>query len=392
MHDHLKLILNFRQACTMNTTELKKINMKNYKINPGLYLILAILIVGCSFENSGKTIVSIKGEDFYINGKPTLEGVTWNGINMEGLIPNSRMVQGVFDDLNPETVSRWAYPDTDLWVPERNTKEFVAAMDEWFDHGLLAFTINLQGGSPEGYSRHQPWVNNGYTEKGELRTEYMARLDKILKKSDALGMVTILGLFYFGQDENLEDEAAVKNAVSNAINWVLDKGYENVIIEIANECDNGAYQQEIIQKPRIPELINLAKSINKNGKRLLIGTSFNGNRLPSDEVVKVSDFVLIHGNGVHEPARIMEMVDQTRALSSYRPMPIVFNEDDHYDFDKDMNNMIAAFSSHASWGFFDFRREGESFEEGYQSVPVDWGINSERKKAFFSLLKEITGK
>ena len=86
------------------------------------------------------------------------------------------------------------------------------------------------------------------------------------------------------------------------------------------------------------------------------------------------------------------MVDQTRALPSYRPMPIVFNEDDHYNFDMDMNNMIAAFSSHASWGFFDFRREGESFEEGYQSVPVDWNINSERKKAFFNSLKEITGK
>jgi hypothetical protein len=33
----------------------------------------------------------------------------------------------------------------------------------------------------------------------------------------------------------------------------------------------------------------------------------------------------------------------------------------------------------------------ESFECGYQSVPVDWGINSDRKKGFFKLLKEITG-
>ncbi len=367
------------------------ISMKTIKINLFFYLSLAIVIAGCSYKNSMKTNVSIKEEDFYINGKPTLEGVSWSGINMEGLIPNSRMVQGIFDDLNPETVDRWAYPDTDLWEPERNANEFVAAMDEWHNHGLLAFTINLQGGSPEGYSRHQPWINSSYTERGELRPRFMARLDKILKKSDELGMVTILGLFYFGQDENLANEEAVKNAVRNAISWVLEKGYENVIIEIANECDNAAYQQEIIQKQRIPELINLAKSIDKNGRRLLIGTSFNGNQIPSDEVVKVSDFILIHGNGVNEPARITEMVNQTRALPSYRPMPIVFNEDDHYDFDKDMNNMVAAFSSHASWGFFDFRREGESFEEGYQSVPVDWGINSDRKKAFFNALKKITG-
>ena len=46
---------------------------------------------------------------------------------------------------------------------------------------------------------------------------------------------------------------------------------------------------------------------------------------------------------------------------------------------------------YASWGFFDFRMNDEPFECGYQSVPVDWGINSARKKAFFALLKEITG-
>ena len=32
----------------------------------------------------------------------------------------------------------------------------------------------------------------------------------------------------------------------------------------------------------------------------------------------------------------------------------------------------------------------EGFAEGYQSVPVDWGISSERKKGFFGLVKEVT--
>ena len=107
-------------------------------------------------------------------------------------------------------------------------------------------------------------------------------------------------------------------------------------------------------------------------------------------VARFSDFVLIHGNGVDDPARITEMVEQVRAMKTYTQKPIVFNEDDHFDFDKPMNNMIAAFTSHASWGYFDFRRDGESFENGYQSVPVDWQISSDRKKAFFELVKEIT--
>jgi len=367
--------------------------MKYLKLSALLSLFVLITLFGCDQNyDSRSTTVTIEGENFYINNVITMHGISWKGIDMEGLIPNSRMVQGIFDDLNPETVEKWKYPDTGIWDPNRNTEEFVKAMNDWYVHGLLAFTINLQGGSPEGYSKHQPWINNSYTENGELRPEYMARLEKILDKSDELGMVTILGLFYFGQDQNLKDENAVKNAVTNAINWVLERGYGNVIIEVANECDNSNYDLDIIKKPRIPELIKLVKSIKRNGESLLVGTSFNGNQIPSNEVAKVSDFILIHGNGVNDPSRITEMIDQTRALPSYRPMPIVFNEDDHYDFDNEMNNMIAALKSHASWGYFDFRRDGEGFEDGYQSVPVDWSISSARKKAFFNLLKGISGK
>jgi hypothetical protein len=35
--------------------------------------------------------------------------------------------------------------------------------------------------------------------------------------------------------------------------------------------------------------------------------------------------------------------------------------------------------------------KGEGFDEGYQSVPVNWTISSERKKGFFRLLAGITG-
>jgi len=53
--------------------------------------------------------------------------------------------------------------------------------------------------------------------------------------------------------------------------------------------------------------------------------------------------------------------------------------------------MIAAIGEGASWGFFDYRSTRESFADGFQSLPVDWSISSARKKAFFGLLKEITG-
>lgn len=136
-----------------------------------------------------KTEVAIVGEHFFINGKPTYAGRSWNGHKIEGLLFNARMVQGIFDDLNPATVDRWKYPDTGRWDAGRNTREFVAAMPEWRRHGLLAFTINLQGGSPQGYSKEQPWHNSAISESGELRAEYMARLESIIDRADELGSV-----------------------------------------------------------------------------------------------------------------------------------------------------------------------------------------------------------
>ena len=76
---------------------------------------------------------------------------------IEGLLLNSRMIQATFDDENPETVHRWAYPDSRTWDTARNVAEFIEALPIYRDHGLLAVTLNFQGGSPEDYSEEQPY-------------------------------------------------------------------------------------------------------------------------------------------------------------------------------------------------------------------------------------------
>jgi len=337
------------------------------------------------------TVVSIKNDQFLINGKLTYEKRYWNGFKIEGLLLNSRMVQGIFDDLNPETVNNWIYPDTKKWDADRNTNEFILNMEKWHSYGLLSFTINMQGGSPQGYSSAQPWNNSAYTEDGSLRPEYLSRLERILNRADELGMVPILGLFYFGQDERLSDEKAVINAVNNVIDWLLNKNYKNILIEINNECNVNKYEHEILKPQRVHELVELVKKKEKNGFRFYVGTSYGGGFIPLPNVVRSSDFILIHGNGVSDPDNITAMVDKTRKVEGYTLKPILFNEDDHFNFDKEHNNFTAAIKNYASWGYFDYRMKDESFVDGYQSVPVDWGINSDRKIQFFNLLKEITG-
>jgi len=329
------------------------------------------------------TQVTIQGDAFLINGRPTYTGRTWDGKKIEGLLLNSRMVQGTFDDLNLETAKRWAYPDTKTWDPERNTTEFVAAMPLWRRHGLLAITLNFQGGSPEGYSKEQPWHNSAFREDGSLRPGYLARFEKILHRADQLGMVVILGLFYFGQDERLRDEGAVLAGFDHALDWLTENGYRNVLIEVNNEC-NVRYDHAILKPERVHELIARARR-----RGYLAGTSFGGGTIPSGNVVAASDFLLLHGNGVKEPEKIAEMVRKARAVPGYRPMPILFNEDDHFDFDQPTNNLVAAIGEYCSWGYFD---PGKSdYNDGYQSPPVRWDVNTPRKKGFFDMVKKITG-
>ncbi len=338
---------------------------------------------------ANRTEVSIRGEQFFLNGKPTYAGRSYKGMKIEGLLMNVRAVQATFDDLNPATRSKWAYPDTGKWDPERNLNEFLAALPEWRRHGLLAFTVNLQGGSPEGYSKTQPWENSAIDPDGNLRPAYMDRMARVLGRADELGMVAIVGYFYFGQDQRVKDEAAVRRAVTNATNWLLDTGLRNILVEIDNECNVQAYDHDILKPGRVHELIEQAKGITRGGRRLLVGTSYGGGTPAKANVVKASDFLLLHGNGADDPARIHKMIRTSREAATWRPMPVLINEDDHFRFNEPDNHMMAALAGYASWGYFD---PGKSdYVDGHQCPPVNWGINTERKRQFFTKLKEVTG-
>ena len=378
---------DFPNRSPARTLSLRIIIMKSTKLFFAVFLISLAVPHSATAAN---TTVSIVGEDFHINGKPTYAGRVWNGHRVEGLLMNSRMVQATFDDLNPETAKRWAYADTGKWDAERNVREFIAAMPEWKAHGLLAVTVNFQGGSPEGYSKTQPWLSSGFEPDGSLRPEFAARMKRVLDAADAQGMVVILGYFYFGQSPRFNGDDAVIRATDEATRWLLAGGWRNVLVEINNESSPG-YKPPILRPDRVSELIErVRKAKAADGHSLLVGTSFRGRVVPAANVIAVSDFALIHGNGARQPEQIRDLIRKTRAVPTFKPMPILINEDDHEKFDEPENNFSVTVSEHVSWGWFDYRRKGEGMNEGYQSPPVNWGLSSERKRAFFDFLAKIT--
>jgi hypothetical protein len=301
----------------------------------------------------GKTQVAIAGDDFLINGQPTYREREWQGHRIEGLLFNSRMVNATFDDLNPDTRDRWAYPDTGVWDPERNTDEFIAMLPEYRRHGVLAVTLNLQGGAPGRYVTSQPWINSAFTAYGELRPTYLGRLGRALEALDEQGMVAIVGYFYFTQDRRLLHEDDIRRGAVNATRWLLDSGHTNVIVEVANECNVPKYEHAILKPPRVHELIAQVRDFTKDGRRLPVGASFTSQMVPTDHVLEVSDLALIHGNGAREPALLADYIARVRAARAYRPMPVVVNEDNHFAFDQPENNLIVATARHVSWGYYD---------------------------------------
>jgi hypothetical protein len=345
-----------------------------------------------AFGSARETRVGIDGADFTINGTPTYEGTRFEGRSIEGLLLNARMVQALFDDENPETRDRWAYPDTGEFDPDRNVAEFVDALPAYHDHGLRAVTVNLQCGNPNGYSPEHPQVVSAYEADGSLKDAWLDRLERVLDAADEVGMVVILGLFYQGQDDRLRDDDAVRAGVENVIDWLLDREYTNVLIEINNECDalpgeGWGYERDALKPGRVHELIELVQSRERDGFSYPASTSFTGGTVPSDNVLAAADFALLHGNGVDDPWRIGEMVEETRTRPSFEEMPVVFNEDDHYDFRSHPNNMLVALQHGASWGFYDAGRN--NYRDGYQSPPVEWGINTERKREFFEYVQYV---
>ena len=112
-----------------------------------------------------------------------------------------------------------------------------------------------------------------------------------------------------------------------------------------------------------------------------------------------ADFLLPHGNRVHgpdghfqpSPHGIRLQVASWRARTGYRGQPIVYNEDDHFEFDKPDNHFVAAVESRRELGLLRLPHEPRALRG---RLPVAAGRLDDllgRKRGFFGLLKEITG-
>jgi CubicO group peptidase (beta-lactamase class C family) len=298
-----------------------------------------------------RTRVGIVGGRWHLNGK-----VTYPGARAEGLLMNVRMVNAVFEDRNR--------PDFD---PEANTDRFLARVPDYAEHGARAFTVCLQGGMP-GY---EGALNSAFDPDGSLRPAYLKRVRRVIEACDRQGVVVILGCYYQRQDQVLRDEEAVKAGLVNAVRWVKDSGFTNVVLEVANEFPHPGFDHRVLRTAEgQAELLRLAR---KTAPGLLVSTSGIGDgRLP-DAVAEASDFLLIHFNGVPLKA----IPERIRALQKFGK-PVVCNEDDKAGAEAARAAELCV-GSGASWGLMLEKRNQHS-PFMFQGAADDRAVYDELKR------------
>jgi len=362
-----------------------------------------------------QTSVSFQGTRILINGQLTYTGHK----KVEGLLFNIRTVNATFDDTLGQ-VSWWGddgsrsendYANYGQWrsleSADANTQRFIQALPSYRAWGILAVNLNFQGGHPlqqktwisegKGSAGARPnghrdfYHNSGFHADGSIDENYVQRIRAVIEACDGLGIVVILQLFYFGQDTVFPNEDAIRTAVDNAVDFVINRGYRNVLIEIANEVMKGHYHHEILKPGRVVELIERVRE--RSQGQILVSTSEAAllsqrqwTHAQIDSVFEASDFILLHGGDgidhgeVGDRTEIAKKIDfiQSRPWFEKQPRPIVFSESDgKLAFD-------TAVKRGASFGL----HSGEYFQTIW---PPKWGVWNNGILWFFHKVKDLTG-
>ncbi len=320
-----------------------------------------------------KTTLSIRGQDFLINGKLTYSEIAGSNPSAHGLLMNARFIQGIYDDsADRQRYARWGRGE---WDPEAHTDELCAALPEWHRHGLRAITVGFQGGGPFFTIPNHEIDNNPFGEDGShLDPAYAGRMDRLIRAADKVGMVIVVSYLYQGQAPRLRDGRAIRNAVVGASRFLREGGYTNVIVEPANEHEIGNFRNRPIvgTQEGIVSLMDLARAETKGA--FAVGCSGGGGTVEK-EVAQASDVVLVHGNGCTRQ-QYRKAIMQLREWCPDKP--IVCNEDSQA-----IGQLKVAFETHTSWGYYNNMTK--------QEPPADWGITCGEDQFFAYRVAEGVG-
>jgi hypothetical protein len=316
-------------------------------------------------------VLTIVGGDFY------LDGLILNpGSPAEGKLMNVRLVQATVDFSGETEVSNW---DADA-----NTTAFIAQLPNYKAKGVNAITVSFQGGNfNAGWD--EAYDAGAWNADGTVKAAHWARMELVIAAMIDNGIVPIVGLTYFRQDQILTDEAAVLNMVEVA-KGLLGPYKDRIIVEVTNESENALVSHAILQQTRNHEIVD---DLVLDG--FFASASHHSGTVPSVAEQGDGQVVLLHSNG-ETVAGIGTMI--ASSLATFPTLPAVVNEDgdsartatDHEQ------RAIATVNAGGSWGYHE--PLGYQYWDGTNMTTIDWsitgGVNAAIKAATFDEILALT--
>ena len=311
----------------------------------GLLLIAGCLTAGSATRSFAATEVAtgsmlgprFKAHQFYIRRSPagrwkqTYSNRRFRG-EARGKLVMIRFPPAVFSD---EWLTEREFD------PDKNTDAVIASLELLAAHGVGAIGVNLQG-PDHGYGREingiagQGWASPGqgagglvsaFKPDGSLKPKWLHRLERLIEAADGHGLVVCLSYFSRDQDEVFESAAAIVAGARNITDWLIEKNFRNVVIDVAygwdvekENWDHGAFIPE-----SIAELIETVRERFQEVEFTLpIGASAGGGMTYPSSLARICDVILVHGNGLSASQKRSRLPN----LISYQ-RPVWMIEDDN---------------------------------------------------------------
>jgi len=266
-----------------------------------------------------------------------------------------------------------------------NTGRLIANLDFYKAHGVGAIAVSLQGGGPghagaDGVPSGETGESvdaSAFRPDGSLKPDWLGRLEELITAADERGMVVCLTYFHHSQDEIFESPRAMVQGARNITDWLIEKDFRNVIIDVASEWD--LVDQSWDHLRFVPDNIDrIIQEIRERFVRasflLPIGAAASSKMAYPASLAQLCDVVLLYGNG-RSPADKMRRAEALE--DNNRPVLMIADgngaETTAEALSQERASAQALFQRAAGWGYLPQFRGALGFAPRYAENSADAG-------------------
>ena len=306
-----------------------------------------------------------------------------NKINIKNALSSGKLI-GVYTDMCP-------FFDKNICSVEKNKREFIDNLNAWRNSGINLITLGLQSPNPfdEYYKKAREqnktkdisFRSSAIKPDGSLDYDFLANSEDIINAADKLDFAVLVNILSPSCENIFEDEFAIINGVFNITDWLLEKNFSNIFVNIT-DVSHTFYKSSVLENGRI---IKILKSVREKAKdNIILGAgikSFN-NIIEKNicEYINYSDFIPIYSNSAvsaKSNQNTKKMIENiyffrriTREQGREDDVPIIMAKGDNLDEKHNSygkNNLLEAQENNISWCYYD--------RENFIILPVKWNMN-----------------